>query len=211
MSDQTITIVGAGGLGSVIAENLVHSGFQSLNLIDHDRVEPTNLNRLVGATHNDAIQGRLKVDVVRDHLQRINPDARITAYPFTVESPQATLPLMQADWIILATDSHASRFFTQAQALELGIPLLSAGVNISVSGGTVVDESGEVIIAATATTSASTAWGASTRCWSPLKARRLAPVGGLAQEGIRDRHHGNRPSCQDVKRDRRRRSSRCSD
>ena len=147
MSDQTITVVGVGGLGSIIAENLIHSGFRSLNLIDHDRVEVTNLNRLVGAYYGDALQERLKVDVVREHLQRINPNADVAAYPFTVESPQATLPLMQADWIILATDNHGSRFFTQLKALELGIPMLSAGVNITVAGGRVLDESGEIVIA----------------------------------------------------------------
>ena len=49
VSDQTIAIVGVGGLGSVIAENLIHMGFQSVQLIDPDIVEFTNLNRIVGA------------------------------------------------------------------------------------------------------------------------------------------------------------------
>ena len=61
MMDQIITIVGVGGLGSVIAENLIHSGFQNLNLVDHDAVEVTNLNRIVGAYYEDAVAKRLKV------------------------------------------------------------------------------------------------------------------------------------------------------
>ncbi|MBV5310269.1 ThiF family adenylyltransferase, partial [Chromatium okenii] len=80
MHDQTIAVVGVGGLGSVIAENLIHTGFHNVHLIDHDHIEVTNLNRIVGAYYNDAVQNRLKGDVVRDHLLRINPKARIQAH-----------------------------------------------------------------------------------------------------------------------------------
>ncbi len=62
MHDQTISIVGVGGLGSIIAEHLIHMGFQALNLIDPDVLELSNLNRVVGAYYEDAQQQRAKVD-----------------------------------------------------------------------------------------------------------------------------------------------------
>ena len=49
MHDQVISIVGVGGLGSVIAEHLIHMGFHEINLIDPDVLELSNLNRGVGA------------------------------------------------------------------------------------------------------------------------------------------------------------------
>jgi molybdopterin/thiamine biosynthesis adenylyltransferase len=146
-TDQSIAVIGAGGLGSVIAENLIHSGFQSLHLIDPDRVEVTNLNRIVGAYFSDAETKTPKVDAVRRHLEQINPSAHIGAHMIGIEDDEALPILMQCDWMIVATDSHFSRYEAQRIALELGIPLISAGVNISVAGGSISDISGEVIVA----------------------------------------------------------------
>ena len=63
---QEITVAGVGGIGSIIAEHLVHMGFSRINLIDNDTLELTNLNRIVGVTHKDAEAGRVKVEVVRE-------------------------------------------------------------------------------------------------------------------------------------------------
>lgn len=145
--DQSVAIVGVGGLGSVIAENLIHSGFHHVHLIDHDRLEMTNLNRIVGAHAGDAAACRLKVEVVREHLLGINPAAQVVAHPYPIDDERLLPALASADWILLATDSHASRFQTQGIALRFGIPLISVGVNISVEGGQVNDMSGEVILA----------------------------------------------------------------
>lgn len=147
MVDQKITIVGVGGLGSVIAENLVHSGFTSINLIDHDHVEMTNLNRIVGAYYEDARAHRLKVDVIKEHLQRINPAVIIEVGACRIEDLEALALVARADWLVVATDSHASRFSAQTLALQFGLPLLAAGANITVEDGDVSDMSGEVIIA----------------------------------------------------------------
>lgn len=147
MDDQTITIIGVGGLGSVIAENLIHSGFQSIHLIDPDCVEITNLNRIVGAYYSDAEQNRLKVEVVAQHLQRINPKAQIGAHPVGIEDESVLPILLHSDWLVIATDNHFSRYKAQELALRFGIPLISTGVNISVEDEQITDMSGEVIIA----------------------------------------------------------------
>ncbi|MGB4497886.1 MAG: ThiF family adenylyltransferase, partial [Methylococcaceae bacterium] len=145
--NQQIAIIGVGGLGSVIAENLIHSGFQSLCLVDPDVVEITNLNRIVGAYFTDAQQKRLKIDVVKEHLQRINPNAKIKGFSTGVEDAALLPALMSCDWVIVATDNHFSRFTAQEIALRLGIPLISTGVNITVDKQQITDMSGEVIIA----------------------------------------------------------------
>jgi len=147
VSDQTIAIVGVGGLGSVIAENLIHMGFQSVQLIDPDVVEITNLNRIVGACHSDALESRLKVEVVGEHLRKINPEATVEAHATGIEDESMLPVLMRSDWIVVATDNHFSRYHAQKVALTLGIPLLSAGVNITIENGIIADWSGEVIVA----------------------------------------------------------------
>lgn len=147
MRDQTVGIIGVGGLGSVIAENLIHTGFQSLHLVDPDHLEITNLNRIVGATYADAVAGRYKAAVVKEHLLRINPKALVHDHFTGIEDASLLPVLMDCDWLMVATDSHFSRFHSQRIALEFGIPLISAGVNISADEGVVTDMSGEVIIA----------------------------------------------------------------
>lgn len=147
---QFIVLAGVGGLGSVMAEHLIHQGFPHVGLIDPDRLEPSNLNRFVGGTHADAVTQRLKVDVVAGHLRDINPAAKIETLAESVDSPDAESMLARADWILLSTDNHSSRYAVQKTALTYYVPLISAGVNITVADedgvSRIVDRSGEVIV-----------------------------------------------------------------
>lgn len=127
----------------------MRSGFTRLGLIDPDVLELTNLNRFAGGYRADV--GRPKVEVTAAHQRRIDPDVRIRCIADTVESADAVSLMAAADWIIVSTDSHASRQSVQDTALRFGVPLLSAGISITVSQKDgrhhIVDESGEVITA----------------------------------------------------------------
>lgn len=147
MHEQTISIVGVGGLGSIVAEHLIHMGFHQINLIDPDTLELSNLNRVVGAYYEDARQQLSKVEVIKRHLTRINPQAMVRAYQKDVHDPQVEGVLALSDWIIVATDNHSSRLRAQELSVQYFVPLLSVGVNITVKGGTIEDMSGEVITA----------------------------------------------------------------
>jgi molybdopterin/thiamine biosynthesis adenylyltransferase len=147
MQHQVITIVGVGGLGSVIAEHLIHMGFQQINLIDPDALELSNLNRVVGAYYEDAAEKRAKVEVVRRHLKSINPHAVVTAYKHDVHDREMESVLALSDWLIVATDNHSSRLRAQELSIQYFVPLISVGVNISVKDHKIEDMSGEVITA----------------------------------------------------------------
>ena len=147
MHDQVISIVGVGGLGSVVAEHLIHMGFHEINLIDPDVLEMSNLNRVVGAYYEDAEQKRYKVDVVKRHLTHINPKATVLACKKDVHDKEAESVLALSDWIIVATDNHSSRLKVQELSVKYFVPLLSLGVNITVKGNKIEDMSGEVITA----------------------------------------------------------------
>jgi molybdopterin/thiamine biosynthesis adenylyltransferase len=145
-SNQKITIVGAGGTGSVIAESLIHMGFNYINLIDNDILEISNMNRIVGAYYQDAVDGKYKVDVIASHLLKINPHATINRYNNDIYDEEMESVLAQSDWIIMATDNHSSRFHAQNIAFKYFVPFLSVGVNITVQENQITDESGEVIV-----------------------------------------------------------------
>ena len=143
--NQHITIVGVGGIGSIIAENLIHMGFQNLHLIDHDNSEISNLNRVAGLYYEDAKQAKPKVDVVKKHLERINPNINIKAYQTKVEDETIRDVIAISNWVILATDNHSSRFLTQSLCFEFFVPFISVGVHIHVDNKNILDMSGEVI------------------------------------------------------------------
>ena len=147
MRDQVISIIGVGGLGSVIAEHLIHMGFHEINLIDPDVLEMSNLNRVVGAYYEDAKQRRYKVDVVKRHLTSINPRASVLACKKDVHDQEAERVLALSDWMIVATDNHSSRLRVQELSVKYFVPLLSVGVNITVKDNKLEDMSGEVITA----------------------------------------------------------------
>ena len=72
-----VIIFGVGGVGSWCAESLVRSGIRHLTIVDSDRVCITNVNRQLQATTKTV--GLVKVDVLRNRLLEINPDAQINA------------------------------------------------------------------------------------------------------------------------------------
>lgn len=143
---QEITVAGVGGIGSIIAEHLVHMGFSRINLVDHDTLELSNLNRIEGVTYKDASAGKSKVDVISRHLESINPNARINACNMNVFDAKFEEIAVRSDWIIVATDSLASRYRIQELAFKYYVPFITAGVNITVKDGEITDMSGEVIL-----------------------------------------------------------------
>ena len=72
-----VIIFGVGGVGSFAAEALIRTGLTHLTIVDGDVVQPSNVNRQLPAT--SATVGRPKVEVLRERLLEINPEAEITA------------------------------------------------------------------------------------------------------------------------------------
>lgn len=145
-NNQKISVVGVGGIGSILAENLIHMGFNYINLIDFDKLEISNLNRIVAATYEDAVNERVKVEAIKNNLLKINPNATINALNNNVFDFEVEKVLADSDWILVATDNHASRFHIQELAFKYFVPFITAGVNITVEDGEIIDMSGEVIL-----------------------------------------------------------------
>src|SRR5712671_2018083 len=68
-------IIGLGGGGSHIVQQLAHLGVGHFFLCDDDTVESSNLNRLVGATYQDAVYGTSKTHVASRLIKSVNPSA----------------------------------------------------------------------------------------------------------------------------------------
>lgn len=130
-----VAIVGLGGTGSVVAQQLAHLGVHDLVLIDPDVVELTNLNRLVGAVRSDV--GKPKVEVAARQIAAINPTAQVLAYRGDIVDSQAAEQLKSVDFVFGCTDSMASRAVLNQLAYQYLVPCIDVGVGIIVHEGKV--------------------------------------------------------------------------
>jgi molybdopterin/thiamine biosynthesis adenylyltransferase/proteasome lid subunit RPN8/RPN11 len=125
----TIGIVGLGGTGSVVAQQLAYLGVQSFILVDPDIVEATNLNRVVGAKPQDI--GRPKVEVAKDHILSIAPRVHVEVMQDSILHDACSRRLAHAtDWLWGCTDSHGSRAVINKIAYQYLIPSIDMGVAI---------------------------------------------------------------------------------
>ncbi len=141
LRSMTVAVVGAGGGGSLLVQNLAHLGVGRLIIIDFDRVDITNLSRIVGATPADARCRRLKVDVLRRLVASIDPDIEVVAIPGDVTYTEDARLLLGCDFVFSATDTQFARFAVNAICNQYLIPGAQVGAKV------VTDESGAVQLA----------------------------------------------------------------
>ena len=135
-------VIGAGGTGSLECQQLAHLGARQITVIDHDLVEETNLNRLVGSVPSDV--GRPKVEVAARMIRAINPDAKVVPLQADIVDEEVAKLITTFDFVLLCTDSHASRAVVNQAAYQYLVPVIDMGVSITVANGAVSHITGRV-------------------------------------------------------------------
>jgi molybdopterin/thiamine biosynthesis adenylyltransferase len=130
-----VGIVGLGGTGSVVLQELVYLGVRDFVLLDPDTVEKTNLNRLVGATPSSL--RKPKVDVAAAWAKRINREITVTAKKDSALRAEVTRSLAEVDFLFCCTDSHGSRAVLNQFVYQYLVPAIDMGVVIATAGGRV--------------------------------------------------------------------------
>jgi len=125
-----VGIVGCGGTGSAVASLLARIGVTRFGLIDIDRVDITNLNRLVFSTRADAIARRYKVDVVSDGIAEMGLAHGVVRMKHYVDAPECRDLVRSCDLIFGCTDDHLGRSFLNRLAHFYLIPIIDIGVLI---------------------------------------------------------------------------------
>lgn len=139
-----VGIVGLGGGGSHIAQQLAHLGFLNYYLFDGDRIEDTNLNRLVGGTAEDVEKKRLKVEIARRVIVGVRPKAVVEVVT-DVWQNRAEL-LKRCDLIFGCVDGFDQRRQLEASARRYLIPLIDIGMDVVAPEGSAPEISGQVIL-----------------------------------------------------------------
>ncbi len=139
-----VGIVGLGGTGSAIVNQLALMGVRDFVLVDEDVVELTNLNRLYGAFREDVEQGLSKVDIARRSIEKVD-DVQVTTIAQAFPSPDATQALKNVDVLFGCTDSHGSRLQLNEFSLQYMLPYIDTALGIfSDDAGAISDAGGEV-------------------------------------------------------------------
>ena len=118
-----VAVFGLGGVGGYVVEALARSGVGALDLIDHDTVSLTNINRQLFALHSTV--GMPKAEAAKARVLDINPEIRVTAYktfygPDTAES----FDFARYDYVVDAIDTVTAKLALIARAKETGTPIL---------------------------------------------------------------------------------------
>jgi proteasome lid subunit RPN8/RPN11 len=132
LHNATIAIIGAGGTGSVVAQQLIHLGVGNLIIVDPDIVMLSNLSRSVGA-HLSDVDHTKKVDVIARMAQYVNPEVRVRAIPESVCHASVLRELVGADLLFLCTDGHYSRAVINALGIQYLIPMVDLGFRIEMN------------------------------------------------------------------------------
>ena len=136
-------LVGLGGGGSHIAQQLAHIGLGNFLVIDPDFIEATNLNRLVGATMEDVRLGTAKIDIAERVIKAVNPAAEIIKR--RANWTEVTAELRDVDVIFACVDSIGCRSELETFARRFLIPLIDIGMDVHESSGE-FSISGQVIL-----------------------------------------------------------------
>jgi molybdopterin/thiamine biosynthesis adenylyltransferase/rhodanese-related sulfurtransferase len=126
LAAASVVVVGAGGLGCPVLQYLAGAGVGRLVIVDHDRVEETNLHRQPLYTMADI--GKLKAEAAAAALRRFNPGIAVDIVAERLTPQNATVLVAGADLVVDAADSFAVTYVLSDACLAIGKPMISASV-----------------------------------------------------------------------------------
>lgn len=121
-----IVVMGCGGLGGTIIEQLIRSGFEKLTIIDQDVFDETNLNRQIRS--NLDTLNKSKVDVTKSAMEKINPNVDITSYNLTINQKNISDIFKGNQILIDAVDNVYTRVLISREAKKQGMVFVHSAV-----------------------------------------------------------------------------------
>lgn len=122
--NSRVAVFGIGGVGGFVVEGLVRSGIGAFDLIDDDKVCLTNLNRQIIATRKTV--GKYKVDVMKERILEINPDAKVTTHKcFYLPDTAEEFDFSAYDYVVDAVDTVSAKIELVLRAKEANVPIIS--------------------------------------------------------------------------------------
>lgn len=125
LSRSRVIVFGIGGVGGYVVEALVRCGIGEIDIVDNDTVDESNLNRQIIATRQSI--GQLKVDVMRERIEMINPDCKVNEMRcFYLPEKADDFDFTKYDYVVDAIDTVTGKIGLVMQADKAGTPIISS-------------------------------------------------------------------------------------
>ena len=130
----SVAVVGCSGTGSPLIEQLARLGIGKLVLIDPDRIEHKNLNRIVNATKADAERNEVKVEVLARAIRAMGTGVEVVPVADTLFNPEVILTVAECDLALGCVDSVEARQLLNRLAVFYNLPYIDLGVSLDANG-----------------------------------------------------------------------------
>ena len=122
-----VLIIGAGGLGSPVAEFLSRAGVGSIGVVDDDKVSLSNLHRQ--SLYNTSDIGKFKVKIAKDKIKKINSDTRVTIYKIRLNNNNFKKIINDYDYIVDGSDNFTTKFLLNDYCLKFKKILVTGAIS----------------------------------------------------------------------------------
>ena len=125
LKNARVAVFGLGGVGGYTVEALARSGIGALDLIDHDTISPTNINRQILATHSTV--GQSKAQAAANRVRDIDPTIAVQVHEtFYLPETAGQFDFTQYDYIVDAIDTVTGKLMLVKAAHAAGTPIISS-------------------------------------------------------------------------------------
>jgi len=122
-----VLIIGAGGLGSPVAEFLSRAGIGSLGIVDDDKVSLSNLHRQ--SLYSTSDTGKFKVRIAKNKLKKINPNTKVKIYKIRLNSINFKKIINEYDYIVDGSDNFKTKFLLNDFCLKFKKILVTGAIS----------------------------------------------------------------------------------
>jgi molybdopterin/thiamine biosynthesis adenylyltransferase len=141
LAETDVVVVGAGGGGSHLVQQLAHLAVKRITVIDPDNLENSNVNRVVGTDYDDV--GQSKASLLARRFGALG--SQIVPLVDTVESGNGIAALQRSDLCIAAVDGFGTRHIIEYFCRMAHVPLIDIGMQITVRDGRPISAGGQIV------------------------------------------------------------------
>ena len=125
LASSHVIVFGVGGVGGHAVDALARAGIGHITIVDNDKVSPSNINRQMVALHSTL--GRSKVEVMKERILDINPEAEVIAKEmFFLPETAGEFDFGKYDYVLDCVDTVSAKIAIIEQAKKAGSPVVSA-------------------------------------------------------------------------------------
>ena len=122
-----VLIIGAGGLGSPVAEFLSRAGVGKIGIVDDDTVSLSNLHRQ--SLYDTSDIGKFKVEIAKDKIKKINQNIKVKTYKIRLNSKNFRNIIDEYDYIVDVSDNFSTKFLLNNFCLKFKKILITGAIS----------------------------------------------------------------------------------